>query len=110
MDDALFVRGFEGLRDLSRDRQRFIDGNCPTRDPLREILTLDKLHYQRVDATAVLKTMNMGDVRMIQCSQRARFALKAREPLGVARERFGQDLDRDEAIELDIARAIHLAH
>ena len=51
-----------------------------------------------------------GDVRMIQRRERLRFALEPREPLGIARERVGQDLDRDVAIELRIAGAIHLAH
>ena len=32
------------------------------------------------------------------------------EPIGIVRERVGQDLDRDIAIELRVARAIHLAH
>ena len=51
-----------------------------------------------------------ADVRMIQRGQRLRFALEAREPLGIGDEQLGQDLDRDVAIELRVARAIHLAH
>ena len=42
--------------------------------------------------------------------ERLRFAREPREPFGIAGERVGQDLDRDVAIELRIARAIHLAH
>ena len=38
------------------------------------------------------------------------FALKAREPIGVSRERRRQDLDRDLALQLRVGRAIHLAH
>src|SRR5262252_242563 len=37
-------------------------------------------------------------------------ALEPRNPLGIGRERFGQDLDRHVAIELPIAGAIHFAH
>ena len=47
---------------------------------------------------------------MIQRRERLRFALEAGEPLGVAGERVGQDLDRDVAIQLRVARAIDLAH
>ena len=47
---------------------------------------------------------------MIQRGERLRFALEAREPVGIACEGVGQDLDRDIAIQLRIARAIHLAH
>ena len=35
-DDAVIVRGFEGFRDLARDRQRFIDRDGTAFDPLRE--------------------------------------------------------------------------
>ena len=34
VDDASLVRGLEGFRDLFRDGQRFLDGNCAARDPL----------------------------------------------------------------------------
>ena len=47
---------------------------------------------------------------MIQRREHLRFALEARQAIGIARERFGQDFDRDVAIQLRIARAIHLAH
>ena len=51
-----------------------------------------------------------GDVRMIQRRERLRFALEAGQAIGISRERVGQDLDRDVAIQLRVARAIHLAH
>ena len=38
------------------------------------------------------------------------FALKARQPVGVGRERCGQDLHRDLALQSGVRRAIHLAH
>ena len=47
---------------------------------------------------------------MIQRREGLGFAREPCEPVGVARERVGQDFDRDVAIELRIARAIHLAH
>ena len=52
----------------------------------------------------------MRDVRMIQRGERLRFAREPGQPIGIARERVGQDLDRDVAIQLGVARAIHLAH
>ena len=53
---------------------------------------------------------NRADVRMIQRGQHLRFPLEPREALGIASERGWQDLDRDIAIELGIARAVDLAH
>ena len=47
---------------------------------------------------------------MIERGEHLRFALEPREPSGIARERLRQDLDRDLAIELGVARAVDLAH
>ena len=47
---------------------------------------------------------------MIQRREHPRLALEAREPIRVARERARQDLDRDVAPELRVARPVHLAH
>ena len=47
---------------------------------------------------------------MVQRGEHPRFALEAREPIRVARDRARQDLDRDVAPELRVARAVHLAH
>ena len=47
---------------------------------------------------------------MVQRGEGLRFALEACEPLGVVRERLGQDFDRDVSVQLGIAGSIHLAH
>ena len=47
---------------------------------------------------------------MVQRRQRFRFALEAREPLGITRDEVGQSLEGDIAIESRIVRAIDLAH
>ena len=53
--------------------------------------------FEPVDAT---------DIGMVQRGEDFRFTLKAREPIGVVRERLGQDLDRDVAAQPRIARPI----
>ena len=57
-----------------------------------------------------IQPVNVRDVRMVQRRQHLRFARKAREPIGVVRERFRENLQRHVAIEPRVARAIHLAH
>ena len=52
----------------------------------------------------------MRDVRVIQRGEHLRLALEAREAIGVGGERVGEDLQRDVATELRVARAIDLAH
>ncbi len=47
---------------------------------------------------------------MVQRGERPGFALEARQPVSVVRERLGEDLDRHIAPELGVARAIDLAH
>ena len=47
---------------------------------------------------------------MVERRQHLRFTSETRETFGVEREGLGQDFQRDVAIELRVARAIHLAH
>ena len=77
----------------------------------RQIVALDQLHDEGAHAAGrFFKAVDVRDVRMVQRGERLCFARETREAFGVARERVGQDFDRDVAIELRIARAIHLAH
>ena len=74
------------------------------------VLALDQFHDERADAVRFFEAVDGGDVRMVQRGEHPGFALKPREPLRVGGEGLGQDLDRDVAIELRVARAIDLAH
>ena len=47
---------------------------------------------------------------MIERGQDLRLALEAREPIGIEDESFGQDFQRDVAIESGVSRSIDLAH
>ena len=60
--------------------------------------------------TAVLEPVDRPDVRMVERGQHLRFALETGEAIRIAREGVRQDLQRDLAIQLGIARAIDLAH
>jgi hypothetical protein len=50
------------------------------------------------------------DVRVIKRREEAHFALEARQPIRIGRERGRQDLDRYVAPEPRVARAVHLTH
>ena len=52
----------------------------------------------------------LRDVGMVQRGEHLRLALEAGEAFGIVGERLGQDFDRDVAIELRVARPIHLSH
>ena len=87
-------------------------GSGPRCEPLGERLALDQLQHERARrrCRALLEAVDRADVRMVERREHPRFALEAREPLGIRREDVRQDLDRDVAPELRVARAIDLAH
>ena len=71
-----------------------------------QVVALDELHDQGM----AFNPVDRGDVRMIERREDLRFTGKARESLRVRSEELGQDFDCHVAIELGVARAIHLAH
>ena len=52
----------------------------------------------------------MRDVRMVQRREHLRFTAEPSNALGIVRDRGQEDLDRDVAIQLRVARAVDLAH
>ena len=86
MDDAVLVRGLERLGDLPRDRQRFVERKRALRDAVGQRRPLDELHHERARAAALFEAVDLRDVRVIERGEELRFALEAREPIGIARE------------------------
>ena len=66
MNDPQLVSRFEGFCDLPRDRQRFVEGKGPARDPLGEILPLNEFHHKGADAVGFFEAVDLGDVWMVQ--------------------------------------------
>jgi len=54
--------------------------------------------------------MNRGDVWVIEGGEELRFTLEAGHAVRSLRHLFREDLDRDLALELGVAGAIHLTH
>ena len=54
----------------------------------------------------VLDAVDLRDVRMIERGEHLGFASEPCQPLRIAREGVGEDLQRDDAIELGIARTV----
>ncbi len=89
------VRRFKGLGNVFRDRQCLVERDRATGDPLREILTLNEFHDERVGGARFFKPVNRRDVGMIQRRERLRLAFEPCQAFGVSGERVRQDLDRD---------------
>ena len=110
VNDAALVRGFERFGDLAGEHERFGNGNRPTCDALRQVFPLDQLHHDGRHPATLFQSVDGSDVRMVERGQHFRFALEARQPVGVSGERRRQDLDRHLAFEARIGRPIHLSH
>ena len=85
-------------------------GSGPALDPLGEILPLNELHHQGVEAVDLLEPVNHAYMEMIERGEHAGFAFEARDVLAVLPERARENLDCDVASEPGIAGAIDLAH
>ena len=47
---------------------------------------------------------------MVERREQVGFPREARQPLGIAREELGENLERDVSRQFAVARTIHLAH
>jgi hypothetical protein len=110
MDDAGFVSGFERVRDLPRDRQRFVKWNGSAGNPIRQSRPLHQFHDESARAARFLDSMDRRDVRMIQRSQQLRFARESGKTVRIRHHRRRQDLERDVTLQSRVMRAIDLAH
>ena len=110
MHDALVVRDGERFGELLRNRQGFIEGDRPLRDAVGERGALDQLHHEKRGRVVLLERVNRGDAGVIERREHLGLAGEARETIGIARKRVGQDLQRDIASERRVTRAIDLAH
>src|SRR5262245_56880476 len=104
MDDTALVRDGNSIRDLTRNRERFRNGERTAGDAIDQRRPFHELEDEGVHLTAVLEPMNRGDIWMIERREHVRLASEPRKAIGVMRERFGQDLQRDVAIEFRVAR------
>jgi hypothetical protein len=73
MDDALFVRGFHGFRDLLRDGKCLRQRERALRDPIEQRRALDEFHDERMCVAGILEAVHMCDVRMVERRQYLRF-------------------------------------
>ena len=110
MNDALLVRALERVGDLPRDGNRVVEGDRALSNAVRQRRTFDEFQHQRVHAGRILQAVDVSDVRVVERGEHLRLAAEARQAIGIGGEELGQDFDRDVAIELRVARAIHLAH
>ena len=69
MNNPLFMRGFQRLRNLFRDGQGFVERDRAARDALRKVLAFDQLHHEGTHTAGFFKAVDVRDVRMVQRGQ-----------------------------------------
>src|SRR5262245_4075224 len=104
MDDALGMRGFECLGDLTPILDGRVDWNWTA-----EYLAFDQLQNQMVHVARLLQAVDRRDIGMIERRQHSRFSPEAGEPLGIIRECRWQRFYGDITTEARIVRPVHLA-
>ncbi len=107
MDDAQFVRGREGVRDLLRNGQRVGERHGSARDvhrgPRRR-----QVPSRGLRRPALFEAVDGGDVWVVERGEGLGFTLEAREPISIVGERLGQRFDGDVAIQFRITGAKYL--
>jgi hypothetical protein len=102
------MRGFERVGDLPGKGQRLVDRNGPSRNPLVETLTVDKLKDEELRTVTFFEPIDLRDVRMIQRGQNLGFAAEPGDTVGIVRERSRQDLQGDVTTQLRVLRTVDL--
>ena len=110
MNDAALVAGGKAACDLHRK----VDG-LPHRQwfavqPLTKGLPVEQLGDDERGALVQTEIVDCDDVRVAQAGGRASLPFEPTLLVRIARPAGPQYLDRDFALELGIARTIHLAH
>jgi hypothetical protein len=110
VNDALFVRRFDGVRDLTCDRESLVERQSTAPNAIRQRRTRHQLHDERRLAVRLVQSIDLRDAGMVECGEHLRLASKPGEPIGIVCEGVGQNLQRDIAVELGVSGTPDLAH
>src|ERR1051326_2323604 len=89
------MRSGEFIADLLPYRNTFLEWDRSFREPFCQGLAFHEFQNKEAHTAGFLKVMNRGDVGMVQRRDDSRPPPKAAQPVRIAREFFGQDLNRN---------------
>ena len=110
VNDACRVRRVQRVRDFDGVAEDLVDRERAFAQAAGERFAFQIFHHEETGAVLVPNVVEDADVRMIQRRNRARLAVKALAPVGIARQIRRQHFDRDGAFEPRVPRSIHFAH
>ncbi|GMR22899.1 MAG: hypothetical protein BMS9Abin37_1279 [Acidobacteriota bacterium] len=79
-------------------------------DPLGQRLAFHELHRQELPATGFLRSVERGDVGVIELREELRFSFESFETFLVAQEFFRTNFDGNVSLELGVTGPINLTH
>ena len=111
VDDAVLMGEPERIGNLGQDCRRGVrHERVLALEAIGQRLAHDVLHGEPEQRSALRDPVNRDDVRMVERGRGTSFALEALDQPRSIRQLRGQDLDRDLAVELEVAREEDYGH
>ena len=110
MEDPERVGGVEGEGDLPHDVEREGEGDLAAAEEAREGLAVDELHRDEVPRAVLADLVDADDVRVVEARCGEGLPAEALEGLGRGVLAGEEDLDGDDAAQVDVARSVDDAH
>jgi len=104
------MRAVERIGDLGGELERLIERESALLDAGGQCLALHVLHHHVTGSVLDADIVEYADVRMVQRGNNTRFPFEAGAEIFAFGDVFGQNLDRDGAVEPAVAGFVHLAH
>ncbi len=110
MDDALVMRGIEGIGDLDAEVEHSVEPEALMEDAAVEGVALKQLHGNEVATLFPAHGINSADIGVIQRGGGARLKEKTIERGGVAGEGVRKEFKRDTAMQVEVFSLIDHPH
>src|SRR5580704_1300723 len=110
MDDALGVRGIEGIGNLYGVIEQFVGGHRTAFDGAAEGLAFEEFHDDEAATVLFINIVDRANVRMVQCGSSSRLALETLKRFLVSGELVRKEFQRDLAAEANVLGFIDDTH
>jgi len=110
MDDALCVRGIQGVGNLNTQLHHLLEFQRLATDAMLERLAFHKLHGDKKTPCVFGGFVNRANVGMVERGSGTSLAAEAFEGSRVLRQIIGQKLERDVAAEAEVFGFVDHTH
>ena len=111
MDDAALVCSLQRAGHVDDDAERDVELQTPVAlEDALQILSVDQLHDDEVDAIVRAGVIDRRDVRVVKRGRGTRFLAEPRDEFGIGCKARAEDFHRHIAIEKLVVRPVHERH